>query len=166
LELTLSPPNVREVKTVPAPRFNIGLLWDKYTPRVESKITSHLISLNDVYRERIAAVVIDEKAAQDVQRVATALRIPVVVGGNNASVWSVYIVNEQPEIPENAETAYYVNIGQEKHKIVLTPDDPRYPNVFNKNDERYVPPAYQLNLNKTPPRHVGWDPQRFWRFGI
>lgn len=144
----------------------VGLLWDVYTARVESKVCSHLIALNDVYRSKFCIVVSDEKAAGQIKRVAEALRIPVEVAPATAKTWSVYVVNEQPFLPENAETACYFNIGQQKHTIQLKPNTPNYPTIFNKGDDRYVPPKWQLNLNKTPPRHVGWDPQRFWRFGI
>lgn len=149
-----------------AQEFAIGLLWDAYTPRVESKVAEHLIALNDVYRGRLRAVVVDDVAAKRVKRITEALRIPTEIGGDQAKVWSVYVVNEQPELPEHAETAYYVNIGQPRKVLEMHPNDPHYPVLYNKNDERYVPPRFQLNLQKTPPRFAGWDPMRFWRFGI
>jgi len=146
--------------------FSIGLLWDAYTPRVESKIVSHLISLNDVYRGHLRAVVMDEKAENSIKRISQALNIPVTVQPSTAKVWSVYVVNVQPELPDSAETAYFINIGQKQKQLEMHPDRPNYPSIFNKGDERYTPPHLQLNLNRQPPRYKGWDPMRFWRFGI
>jgi hypothetical protein len=146
--------------------FRIGLLWDAYTPRVESRIVQHLIALNNVYRGKIRAVVMDETAEKNIQRMASTLNIPVDIQPSTANVWSVYVVNKEAPVPSNAETVYFFNIGQKQHQIEMWPNQPNYPAVFNKGDERYVPPHLQLNLNRQPPRYRGWDPIRFWRFGI
>lgn len=80
--------------------MKIGLMWDDYTPQVQSTIVRDLLSLSDEYDE--LSVVVRGKA-KDLDGVLASLGLSVEKGKPDA--WCFYRTkDDRPELPEGVDT--------------------------------------------------------------
>lgn len=129
----------------------LGILYDKYTPPIESQITKDLIAFKYYYGNDITVCT---KNPNDIARALAALRIKVISDISLPKVFIVYKTGEEfPETPDNCQEIIERDFYVDKANIELTSDP--------ENDGYFLPEygkPYISNMSRLHYRPNGYVP--------
>ncbi len=154
---------IRHVVSSNQEQVYVGFIWDEYTPQVETNLAKDLMSFKGMYGSLFTPVCLTDEA----ERVVLALGLRSDSDANLATVWKAYIVNNEPELPDNAEEVFCVRLKLEPKPFVMQPKPQYAPELTVPGDQRTVPEFLRLNLYKRPPKTHGlMDRNSFWYMGF
>ena len=134
----------------------LGVKWDRPLITVLNAILMDVMSYRRILKPGQRLVIACEDAGF-IKRACDALGIGVSEDPQDlkkCEIWKLYYVEQCPEIPSGNVVVYEKQVDSaEVKRLVMRPGDPRYPSLFNPQDNRMVPPGKSPNINKIPPRY-------------
>lgn len=142
-----------------------GVDWDMPTRPVLNAIFIDMLSYKRVVQGSNLVVVC--KDAKFLSRLCSAIDVGVSDDKElqeKCKVWKLYYMKMQPRPPEVKDaTVYFKEVAPSTRKIiVMKKGEPRYPSLFNQQDNHLVPPGKSPNINKIPPRYYPGYPQAIY----
>ena len=133
----------------------IGVVWDEWTPKVESSIARDLLELKSMYyNTRGFAVATTNNDSESLARLCKAIQVDLIPATPQATVWKAYYVGEcSPSVPDYAETTYAAFVGLRKSVLTLRPDAEGYPALFETRNNRPAPIGLSPLTKSMPPRN-------------
>lgn len=129
--------------------MKIALVWDKYTPRVESAIARDLLMLQGMMRVNQQLTV--ACVGDDPVRLLNALHVQRDTNLADADAWCVYFVKEQPEVPVEVEHVYLRDLVPKQPDAHFRHDAPTgYPVLERPSDFREGKPTHDPTLIPMP----------------
>jgi hypothetical protein len=119
-------------------RVYIGVIWDEYTPQIESQILRDCMAMQHITDRDEELVLVTQSDRPD--NVLSALGMRSVPTLKLATTWIVYKVGEQwPKTPEWAKTEIQRDLYQPKKDLKLLQVDEEEANGY------YLPPQGRLS---------------------
>lgn len=139
----------------------IGITWDEKSPNLKARLLSDLLKIASEIPDA-AVEFLPPKSSGTLDTwylpMAQYAGIPVVQGKEPA-VWRVYIVKEEPLLPDYASDIVRKKLTPPAPRpIGLIPNKDFYPTLERQSDLREVPVGQSLTLNKIPPQRNRNEP--------
>lgn len=134
-----------------AQRF--GIIWDKWTPKVESSIARDLIDMKSSFDKLIVSTI--NKDDQRLANLCHAMQIEVGPTSPKVTVWKVYFEGEDihHKVPDYAVDVYRKFVGQPKKQLRLMPNQEGYPALYETRNNRPAPIGLSPLTKPMPPRN-------------
>jgi hypothetical protein len=134
-----------------------GVDWDIKTAPILNAIIMDILNMKRMFSGELVVVC---KEPKFLKRVCNALGLDVKATGSigeGCKVWKLYYEQNAPSVPNYASVVYEKKVSiPGRNPARLTQGDPRYPSLYNYQDNIALPPGLNPNINRVPPRtHTG-----------
>jgi hypothetical protein len=143
---------IQELK-VATPTQKFGIMWDEWSPRVESAIARDLLDMKDQFPGLTISTTC--KDAQRLESLCRAMQLEVVPVSPKVTVWKVYFEKDDisNKVPDYAVDVYRRFVGQRVKELRLMPNQEGYPSLYETRNNRPAPIGLSPLTKPMPPRN-------------
>lgn len=130
-----------------------GILWDQWTPKVESSIARDLLEMKGQFGKLVVSTT--NKDTQRLVNLCAAMQIDVGPASPKVTVWKAYFEFKDVHdlAPDYAVQVYRKFVGQQKKPLRLMPNQEGYPALYETRNNRPAPVGLSPLTKPMPPRN-------------
>lgn len=129
----------------------IGIAWDKFSPKIRGEVLRDILKLKDALPELMIQMHAPDANVGWLKALCEYTQCPLVVG-RDPQLWRVYIVEQEPVLPDYASDVIRKDLRVVKApKTYMKPNQENYPVLERPSDNRMVPVGLSISLDTPPP---------------
>ena len=129
----------------------IGIAWDKFSPKLRGEVLRDILKLKDALPELMIQMQAPDSNVGWLKALCEYTQCPLVTG-RDPELWRVYIIKEEPTLPDYARDIIRKDLRVIKApKRYMKPNQENYPVLERESDNRTVPVGLTISLDMPPP---------------